>query len=72
MAEFLQSLRVDRSFFSDRSLTDPSDEIQLWKTKTPAERLQALEAMRQIAFGYDPAIQRLQKIMEVVDLEHLP
>jgi hypothetical protein len=42
-----------------------SDEKAFWLNKTPLERLEALEYMRQVAFGYDPAIARLQKVLEI-------
>ena len=31
--------------------------------------MQALELMRQIIYGYDPATARLQRVFEVVELE---
>jgi hypothetical protein len=60
------SIRLDRSALSVASLNDPSDEREYWLSKTPEERLQAVELMRQIFYGYDPATTRLQRIFEVV------
>ncbi len=42
------------------------DEKAYWASRTPEERLQALEMMRQIDYGYDPATARLQRILEVI------
>lgn len=61
-------LKVDRTAFSVGSLDDESDEIQYWRSKSPAERWQAIEIMRQIVYGYDPATTRLQRFFEVADL----
>jgi hypothetical protein len=37
--------------------------------KTPCERLQAVELMRQIVYGYDPSTTRLQRVLEVAQLK---
>ncbi len=60
--------RMDRTAFSVASLSDPSDEKEFWLSKTPAERLQALEFLRQIVYGYDPATTRLQRVLEIAEL----
>lgn len=57
--------KLDRSSFSVRPLFEESDEKAYWATKTPAERLEALEQMRQILYGYDPASTRLQRVLTV-------
>jgi hypothetical protein len=75
---------VQRTAFSAGSLFDESDEKAYWLSKTPAERMQAVELMRQIIYGYDPSTTRLQRVIEIAqmntsirhndlaDLEHLP
>ncbi|CAM2011710.1 hypothetical protein [Acanthopleuribacter pedis] len=45
---------------------DENDEKAYWLQKTPQERMQALETMRQIAYGYDPTTARLQRFFEIV------
>jgi len=75
--------RIDRNAFSIASLSDVSDEKAYWLSKTPYERLKAIELMRRINYGYDAATGRLQSVFEVArlipsrhkdldDLEHLP
>ena len=61
--------RLDRSAFQIRSLEDESDEKEYWRAKSPEERMRALELMRQIIYGYDPATTRLQRVFEVAELE---
>jgi len=56
----MDSVRLDRSAFRLNSLTDDSGDKAYWRSKTPLERLHALESMRQILYGYDPATTRLQ------------
>jgi hypothetical protein len=57
--------RVDRTAFTIASLSDPSDEKEYWLSKTPEERLEAVELMRQIIYGYDPSATRLQRVLEI-------
>jgi hypothetical protein len=64
-------IRIDKKAFSVSSLSDESDEKAYWLSKTPQERLIAMELLRQINYGYDPTTARLQRILEIVDLEHL-
>jgi hypothetical protein len=40
-----------------------------WHSRTPEERLRALELMRQRAYGYDPATARLQRVLEIGQLK---
>ena len=61
---------VRRDAFKVASLTDPSDEKEYWLSKTPEERLEAVELMRQIIYGYDPSATRLQRdVFEVIQCE---
>jgi hypothetical protein len=43
------------------------NEKQYWLSKTPAERLIALEQMRRIVYGYDPSTTRHQRVLEITD-----
>lgn len=62
--------KVDRSAFSVVSLDEQDeDEMHYWQSKTPHERLEAMELMRQVIYGYDPATCRLQRILEIVEQE---
>jgi hypothetical protein len=50
---------VDRSKVRVGNVLDDSDEKEWWLAKTPEDRLEALELLREIAYGYDPTA-RLQ------------
>ena len=39
-----------------------------WRSRTPDERLAALELSRQIAYGYDPTARGLSRFFEVAEL----
>ena len=67
--DVLHLTKLDKTAFSVASLTDESDEKQYWLTKSPYERLRALELMRQIIYGYDPSTERLQRFFEVAERE---
>jgi len=45
---------MDKSIFSVTSLFDESDEKAYWLSKTSRERLETMELMRQINYGYNP------------------
>jgi hypothetical protein len=63
----LAKTKLDRAHFSVAKLGD-SDKKAYWLSKSPAERLEAVELMRQMIYGYDPARTRLQRILTVVAL----
>jgi hypothetical protein len=57
--------KLDKTAIRITSLADPSDEKEYWLAKSPAERLEALEIMRQIVYGYDPLTTRLQRFLKI-------
>jgi hypothetical protein len=65
----VDAARLDRSVFEIGSLDDTKAERNYWRTRSPQERMEALELLRQIIYGYDPATTRLQRVLEIVELE---
>jgi hypothetical protein len=60
---------LDRSAFSVACLGEDDDEQQsFWLSRTPEERLAAMEFMRQVMYGYDPISDRIQRVLEVAEL----
>jgi len=58
--------KLDKTAFSVSTLEqNDEDEKVYWLSKTPYERLDAVETMRQIVYGYDPTTTRLQRVFEV-------
>ena len=64
----IDSFKMDKDVLSVISLSEESDEREYWHSKTPHERLEAVELMRQINYGYDPTTIRLQRVFEVAQL----
>ena len=64
----INSFNIDKSSLSVVSLSEESDDKEYWHAKTPQERLEAVELMRQINYGYDPTTIRLQRVLEVAQL----
>jgi len=63
-------LKLDKTAFSVSTLKqNDKDEKAYWLSKTPCERLNALETMRQIIYGYDPATTRIEKVLEITQRE---
>jgi hypothetical protein len=66
--QLLDEARVDRREFSVTSLAEAEKaDLLYWRSRTPNERLEALELSRQIAYGYDPTARRLSRFFEVVE-----
>jgi hypothetical protein len=62
--------KVDRSAFSVVTREEAQEQdIAFWHSKTPLERLEALESLRQTTYGYDPAVTHMVKVLEVVKRE---
>ena len=59
---------MDKTAFSVTTLFEKSGDKEYWLSKTPQERLEALELMRQINYGYDPTTARLQRVLEIAEL----
>lgn len=65
----IKNVKIDKQairVFSSFAEADAEDR-KFWHEKTPAERLTALELMRQSAHGYENSTTgRLQRVFEVV------
>ena len=64
----VDTFKMDKSALSVASISEETDDKEYWHAKTPQERLEAVELMRQINYSYDPSTTRLQRILEVVQL----
>lgn len=53
--------------FSVATGFDQSNEKEFWLRKSPLERLEAIELMRQILYDYDPTSERLQRILTIAE-----
>jgi len=67
MANLVRQARMDRTSFSICDLADDGGDKEYWLKQTPRQRLEALELLRQIHYGYDPTTERLQRVFEVVE-----
>jgi hypothetical protein len=62
-------MRVDRSFFEVVSIDDEPDDRAFWMSRPASERWRTLELLRRIAYGEDRATARLQRVLEVIEVE---
>jgi hypothetical protein len=62
----LEALRIDKTKVEVARLGDNLDDRAYWHSRTPQERLEMTEALRQLNYGYDPATARLERVLEVV------
>ncbi len=65
----IETVRMDKTAFSIASLSDEPDDKGYWWSKTPQERLETVELLRQLNYGYDPATARLQRVLTIAELE---
>jgi hypothetical protein len=64
----LDEMRVDRQAFEVTTFAAAEEaDLQYWRSRTPDERLEALELSRQIAYGYDPTARGLSRLFEVAE-----
>lgn len=61
--------KIEKTAISVSSLTDTDNDRDYWLSKSPEERFSAIELMRQINYGYDSTTERLQRVLEVVELK---
>ena len=66
----IDTFRMDKEEFSVLSSFEEVDEAgkAYWHSKSPQERMEALELMWQINYGYDPTTERLQRVLEIAEL----
>ena len=60
-------MSVDRSVVTHGEALGESDEKAFWLSRTPLDRLEAVEFLREIAFGHDSATARLQRVLETAE-----
>jgi hypothetical protein len=71
MEPSIDSVRLDKTafrVFSSFAEAEAADRAY-WHSRTPEERLLAVELMRQSAYGYDQATARLQRVLEITQLK---
>jgi hypothetical protein len=67
--QLLDDARVNRLAFEVTSFAEAEKaDLEYWRSRTPDERLEALELSRQIAYGYDPTARGLSRFFEVAEL----
>ncbi len=69
MSDAVQQSRMDKTAFAVLSFAEAAEQDRtFWWSKPPEERWAALELLRQIHYGYDPATERLPRSLRVVEL----
>jgi len=62
----IQSLKMNKNIFSVVTNFSEANDMEYWFSLSPLERLEAIEIMRQIIYGYDPTSDRLQRVFTVI------
>ncbi len=61
--------RLDKKSFSIVSLKENNSETEYWLSKSPVERILAVEFLRQLLYGYDQTTERLQRVFETAEFK---
>ncbi len=64
--------KLDKSSISFSKLDDKDSDLEYWLSKAPAERLQAVELLRILMYGYDPATASVsggQRVFETAEFK---
>ena len=61
----VQRIRGSEKMVEEAKVAGPT----YWHSRTPQERLWALELMRQEAYGYNPATVSVQRILEIAQVK---
>jgi hypothetical protein len=59
---------LDKRIVKVTSLDDLEEEKKYWLSKTPAERIEAIEINRRMIYGEDRVTSRLQRFFETSEL----
>jgi len=65
MSDLVETARMDKTLLHVVPMSDVPSDLEYWRKQSPQQRLAAIELLRAIHFGYDPATARLQRILEV-------
>ncbi len=64
-------MKIDDAAFEEiRLAVETEADPAFWHSRTPEERIVAMELMRRRAYGYDEhSMPKLQRVIEIVDLK---
>jgi len=61
--------RLDKKVLSVTALNDTEEEKRYWLSRTPLERIEAIEMNRRMVYGKDRVTSRLQRLLETAELK---
>ncbi|PQV63965.1 hypothetical protein B1R32_108176 [Abditibacterium utsteinense] len=70
--DLLEKYRLDRTkiqVMTVKEMHADNSDLEFWRSKSLDERIEAMELLRQINYGYDAATSRLQRVLEIAELE---
>jgi hypothetical protein len=60
--------RLNKKIVKVTSLNDIEEEKKYWMSKSPLERIEAIEINRRMIYGQDRTTSRLQRFFEIAEL----
>ena len=75
MEDLVKKYKLDRQAIEISSLSDEASDLikdrEYWMAQPPVARFNAVELMRQINYGVEATSGRMQKIIEITQLDKL-
>jgi hypothetical protein len=68
MSHPLDEIRLDKTAFAVETLGQEPDDLAYWLSRPVEERWAALELLRMVNYGYDPAHEGFQRVLEIIDI----
>jgi hypothetical protein len=68
VSDWRSKYRLDKTAITVADIDAPSDHVAYWRTRPIEERLEAVEMLRQMNYGYDPATARVLRVLKVLEL----
>jgi hypothetical protein len=59
---------LNKEIVNVTSLDDIEEDKNYWLTKSPLERIEAVEMIRRMVYGQDRVTSRLQRFLEIAEL----
>lgn len=64
----IEEIKINKKVFDVIDLKEKKQEYKYWLGQSPNVRIQAIELLRKINYGYDPLTERLQRFFEIAEL----
>ena len=69
MSHPLDEFRMDKVAFAVETLGHEPNDLAYWLSRPVEDRWAALEYLRMTNYGYDPTSAKVERVIEIIDLD---